>query len=357
MKVVIYTQYLESGGAEKRASVYANYLFTHGLDVSIVTMYKTEKEYFVEKDIPRHFVSESHNEYLKLSKKQRLSGLKKHLLDINPDVVISFLPTFSFYATLAVKFDKRLKHIKLVHSVTLYQRKYSFFERCVDFACCLYADRITLQCNEQLKCNKLFKKKCIVSYNPITDKWNDNIERQYDKLSVISVGRMTKQKNFEMAIKAVAKAHTINDNISLDIYGDGPSKNKLVALVEKLNAREYVRILPFSYKLDEEFAKHNVYLSTSRFEGFPNALAEAMMSGLVCLSILCPTGPKEIIDDKVNGVLFKGEEELPSILVALSNNKYLCSSFCRQARKKAKAYFEDSVVLPKYLEEISKIIL
>ena len=96
MKVAIYTQHLESGGAEKRASVYANYLFAHGLDVSIVTMYKTEKEYFVEKDIPRHFVSESHNEYLKLSKKQRLNGLKKHLLDINPDVVISFLPTFSF---------------------------------------------------------------------------------------------------------------------------------------------------------------------------------------------------------------------------------------------------------------------
>ena len=43
MKVVIYTQYLESGGAEKRASVYANYLFTHGVDVSIVTMRSEER--------------------------------------------------------------------------------------------------------------------------------------------------------------------------------------------------------------------------------------------------------------------------------------------------------------------------
>ena len=356
MKVVIYTQYLESGGAEKRASVYANYLFKQGVDVSLVTMHRTEKEYYVEKGIPRYFVSESLVEYLKLSKKQRLAELKKHLLNIQPDIVISFLPTFSFYATLAVKFDKRLKHIKLVHSVTLYQRKYSFFERCVDFICCLCADKISLQCQEQLKCNRLFKKKCIVSFNPIHDSWSENIDRQYDKLSIISVGRMTKQKNFEMAINAVARAHASNENISLDIFGEGPTKDKLVTLVSRLNASDYIRIFPFSYNLKEEFAKHNAFLSTSRFEGFPNALVEAMMSGLVCLSTPCPTGPKEIIDDSVNGFLCKDVEELSSKLIELSKDKVACKDIGKQARKKAKECFEDSVVLPKYLKEISKII-
>ena len=357
MKVVIYTQYLESGGAEKRASVYANYLFKQGVDVSLVTMYKTEKEYFVEKGIPRCFVADSLDDYLKLSKKQRLAGLKNHLLNIKPDVVISFLPTFSFYATLAVKFDKRLKHTtKLVHSVTLYQRKYSLFERCVDFLCCLYADKISLQCQEQLKCNRLFKKKCIVSFNPIHDSWDDKNVREYDNLSIISVGRMTKQKNFEMAINAMAKAHASNKNIFLDILGEGPTKEKLISLVNKLNANDYIRILPFSYDLKEEFVKHNVYLSTSRFEGFPNALVEAMMSGLVCLSTSCPTGPKEIIDDGENGFLFKNADELSSKLVELSENKVVCKEIGKQARKKAKECYEDSVVLPKYLKEISKIV-
>ena len=356
MRVVIYTQFFYGGGAEKRASVYANYLFNNGVDVHAVTMHKTETEYHIEKGIPRYYVSDSLDEYLKLSKKQRLNGLKKHLLDIKPDIVISFLPTFSFYAVLATKFDKRFKHIKLVHSVALYQRKYSFKERIVDFACCLYADRISLQCKEQLKCNKLFKKKCTVSFNPIEDKWSDNIERSYEKITAISVGRLTKQKNFEMAIRSIAKAHEINKNISLHIYGDGPLKEKLVNLVNKLSAKEYIKINPFSHNLEEEFVKHNVFISTSRFEGFPNALAEAMMSGLVCLSTPCPTGPKEIIDDQENGYLFKNEEQLSSYLIELAKDQEKCINLSNAARKKAKLCVEDNVVLPQYLEEISKIV-
>ncbi|MBO4668273.1 MAG: glycosyltransferase [Bacilli bacterium] len=355
MRVVIYTQYFYGGGAEKRASVYANYLYKHGVDVHAVTMYKTEKEYEIEKGLPRYFVSDSLGEYLKLGKKQRLNGLKKHLLDINLDIVISFLPTFSFYAVLAIKFDKRLKHIKLVHSVALYQRKYSFKERIVDFLCCLHADRISLQCKEQLKCNRLFKKKCFVSFNPIKDNWSNEINRTYDILSIITVGRLTKQKNFKLAIKAINKIHATNKNVSLDIYGDGELKDKLERLINELNANEYIKIHPFSNNLKEEFLNYNVYLSTSRYEGFPNSLVEAMMSGLICLSTPCPTGPKEIIDNGVNGFLFKSIDELADVLDRLKNDKALCNKISIEGRKKAKECFEDKVVLPTYLEEISKI--
>ena len=355
MRVVIYTQYFYGGGAEKRASVYANYLYTHGVDVHAITMYKTEKEYEIEKELPRYYVSNSLEDYLKLSKKQRLNGLKKHLLDIKPDIIISFLPTFSFYATLAIKFDKRLKHIKLVHSVALYQRKYSFKERIVDFLCCLYADRISLQCKEQLKCNRLFKKKCFVSFNPIKDNWSDDNDRTYDKLSLFSVGRLTKQKNFELAIKAINKIHATNENISLDIYGDGELKDKLERLIKELNANEYIKIHPFSNNLKEQFLKFNIYLSTSKYEGFPNSLVEAMMSGLVCLSTPCPTGPKEIIDNGINGFLFKNIDELADILDKLKNDRSLCNKISIEGRKKAKYCFEDKVVLPAYLEEIPKI--
>ncbi len=355
MRVVIYTQYFYGGGAEKRASVYANYLYTHGVDVHAITMYKTEEEYEIEEGLPRYFISDSLEDYLKLSKKRRLNGLKKHLLDIKPDIVISFLPVFSFYAALAIKFDKRLKHIKLVHSIALYQRKYSFKERIVDFLCCLYADRISLQCKEQLKCNRLFKKKCFVSFNPIKDNWPDEINRTYDKLSLISVGRLTKQKNFELAIKAINKIHATNENISLDIYGDGELKDKLDRLINELNASEYIKIHPFSNNLKKEFLNYNVFLSTSRYEGFPNSLVEAMMSGLICLSTPCPTGPKEIMDNGINGFLFKNADELTIILDNLKSDKTLCNKISIEGRKKAKDCFEDKVVLPAYLEEISKI--
>ena len=354
MKVVIYTHYLKSGGAEKRASVIANYFHLHNIDVSIVTMHKVEEEYFVEQEISRYYVADSFNEYKQLSKKKRLLKLRNILINIKPDIIISFLSTYSFYATLAVRRSKELKNTKLIHAVTLYQKKYGLFERMVDRYCCRHADKIMLQCHEQLKCNKPFKNKCFVCYNPISDKWNDFIERDYSKLSLISAGRLTDQKNFSLTINAVAEAHKTNKNISLDIYGNGPLKEELNELINKLNASEYIKIYPFSFNLASEFEKHNVFVLSSKFEGFPNTLAEAMMSGLVCLSTPCPTGPSEIITDNSVGILYKNDKALCDNLLSLSKDLNLCRVMGQNARKSVKDRFEDKAVLPKLLEDISK---
>lgn len=355
MEIVIYTHYFKGGGAEKRASVYANYLFSHGVDVTLVSMHKTESEYYIQPGIKRCFVAESEEEYKKISKVGRLKRLKKILLDLKPTIVISFLTTYALYASIATKFCKQLKGVKLIYMVTLYQRKYGLKSKIVDWLSCLFADKISLQCKEQLKCNKLFKKKCLINYNPIEDSWHDDIERDYSRLSIISVGRLTDQKNFQLTIKGVALAHQVKNSISLDIFGDGPYKTKLQKLIKKLKAENFVKIHPFSFDLPKQFESHNVLISSSKYEGFPNGLVEGMMSGLVCLSTPCPTGPSEIIKQKVNGLMFKNRRELSENLLFLLSDSQLCKQISKQSRASVRARFLPDVVLPKLLSDLKNV--
>lgn len=355
MKVVIYTHYLKGGGAEKRAATYANYLFNSGVDVHVVTMHPVEQEYELNSNIARHFVAQSKDEYFKLSPGKRMKGLRSLLADVRPDIVVSFLTTYGLYACLAKRHCEELKDTKLIYAVSLYQRKYSLKSRFIDFLCCLLSDRISLQCHEQLKCNRLFKKKCIVNYNPIHDRW-DYYKREYSSLSIVSVGRLTKQKHFDLTIKAVHDAHITNPKISLDIYGSGPLKVKLQKLIKKLDAESYIKINEFSFNLPEVLKEHNVMISSSRYEGFPNGLAEGMLSGLVCLSTPCPTGPKEMIENCKNGMLFNGRRELVECIIKLGSNPELCEAISVNSRNTVLEKFEASVVLPKFLNDISNTI-
>ena len=78
------------------------------------------------------------------------------------------------------------------------------------------------------------------------------------------------------------------------------------------------------------------------------------MAGLVCLSTPCPTGPKEIIKSGKNGILFNDSNELSSNLLELISDANKCLELSKNARDTAKQYFEDVIVLPNYLENISK---
>lgn len=355
MKIAIYTQHLSSGGAEKRASIYSNYFAEKGIDVCLITMYKVSVEYKLNSNVERYCVAENKEEYHKLSKFERLKKLREIIRQLRPEKIISFLPIFTCYAILAIKFKKDLKKIKIIHSVTLYQRKYKPLNRLIDLFCCLFANAICLQCKEQLKCNWLFKKKCFVSYNPIIDNFDSTTHKNFNVLSIISAGRLTKQKNFEFAIKAVAKAHKDIPNIKYDIFGKGPQKDKLAELINKLKAGNYIELHEFSPNILDEYKKHNIILSTSKYEGFPNGLAEGMMTGLVGLSTPCKSGPCEIIENEVNGFLFKKESELINILSKLSLDKDLCIKLSKNAHEICLHKFNHQQILDTYLEQIGKI--
>ena len=135
--------------------------------------------------------------------------------------------------------------------------------------------------------------------NPLRD-----LESHLDvkrKNIVINVGRMVPEKGQTYLLDAFAQIE--NDGWELLILGDGPLRPELEIQAQLLNISDKVQ-MPGSVKnVDEWLAKSSIFAFSSISEGFPNALVEAMSAGLPCVSFDCDAGPRDIIQNEVNGYL------------------------------------------------------
>ena len=176
------------------------------------------------------------------------------------------------------------------------------------------------------------------------------------KSRVMSVGTLGGKKNQQALMRAFA-AIDASAGWSLDFVGDGPDRQSLEALREKLALQDSVCFLGQRSDVNQLLQESHIFAFTSLTEGFPNALAEAMAAGCACISYDCPTGPSELIDHGVNGFLVEpgDEAEYARLLQRLMDEPELREEFSRNARKSIKR-FEASVVLGRLEEMIEEAI-
>lgn len=139
---------------------------------------------------------------------------------------------------------------------------------------------------------------------------------------ILGVGRHYHVKGMDRLIKAFWQ---LNDNewVLHLAGGNGPETNNLKDLVIKLELEEKVVFLGELKNIDEEFSKSSIFVMTSRSEGFPNALCEAMASGLPCISYDIVAGPSDIISHNENGILIPDgdTEKLTSAISTLMRSQ------------------------------------
>jgi glycosyltransferase involved in cell wall biosynthesis len=143
--------------------------------------------------------------------------------------------------------------------------------------------------------------KSIVILNPIMD--DDLPMPQIERKSkIVSVGRLSPEKNFKMLISSYAMLN--KNNYTLHIYGDGPQKNELVDLIEKVGLQDRIFLEGHVNRVVDKIADAEIFVLCSDLEGMPNALIEAMAMGLACISTDFPSGAaRELITNKENGIL------------------------------------------------------
>ena len=141
-------------------------------------------------------------------------------------------------------------------------------------------------------------------YNPLTLKPGPRSDGQQKKF--LAVGRFSpKHKGFDLLIKAFAIFAQRNVEWQLDILGDGPEKNKLAQMIVEEGLEGRIRLHPFTNGIQAYYSSASIYVLSSRWEGMPLVLVEAMSHGLPIIASDIPTC-KELLSDF--GLFFRNED-------------------------------------------------
>ena len=133
-------------------------------------------------------------------------------------------------------------------------------------------------------------------------------KRPADRRIIIAMGRMDQFKGHDLLLNAFASIKDRHPNWSLIILGEGAQRQELESLRDRLALGNRVS-MPGLVKNPEDYLRQaDLFVMSSRFEGLPLSLGEAMASGLAVISTDCPTGPREMITDGVDGLLVPNED-------------------------------------------------
>jgi len=171
---------------------------------------------------------------------------------------------------------------------------------------------------ENLEENQMFYGKLKFLPDPIIDlksfgilkKEKTDIHKEFSKdKSILSIGRLTKQKNFSFLIKCFKKILNKHENLNLFIIGEGELKKDLEELINKENLNEKVFLLGFKDNVYKYLNNCKCFILSSFWEDPGFVLIEAGIANATIISSNCPNGPVEILESGKNGYLFKSNNE------------------------------------------------
>lgn len=187
---------------------------------------------------------------------------------------------------------------------------------------------------------------CIPNINPLNIEESNQISCLSRKKRAIAVGRLVPQKGFDMVIKMWSLLCKDIKDWELVIIGDGYLFDELNSQIKALNLEDQVKILPPTKQIEKEYLQSSLYLMTSRYEGLPMVLIEAMACGLPCVSFDCECGPRDVISDGVDGFLIQPEDlNLFSEKVKmLIHNDKMRFQFSQNAFKKSENFSKNKIM-------------
>ncbi|WP_240197443.1 glycosyltransferase family 4 protein [Nonomuraea lactucae] len=174
---------------------------------------------------------------------------------------------------------------------------------------------------------------------------------------VVAAGRLVWQKGFDLLVPAFGQAARRHADWELRIFGSGTRRAALAALVGRNGLDGRVRLMGRTNRLDGELAHASVYALSSRFEGLPMVMIEAMGHALPVAAFDCPTGPGDVLTHEVDGLLVPPEDVggLAAALDRLMGDRELRLRLGAAAARTARSYAPDAV-MPLWVDLFTRLL-
>lgn len=311
MRILFLVGSLRMGGAERVVSRLANHWAENGKEVCVATV-REEASDFYELDgrVQRvafdlnYSVRHRYQRYIKYVRTLWATG--KVIREFKPDVVISFVTGVNFRA-LAVKPFFSMPFIISERTNPDKQRINARGAR-IRRLIYGYADKVVFVSEGVSDAYPwLPKEKKTVIYNPAIALPN-SLDQRASEHSIVALGRLHPVKGHDLLIKAFELIAHQHPTWSLKIFGEGDFRKELEKQIAGSTVADRISLEGFTRSPEESLRTAGVFVLSSRHEGFPNALVEAMSMGLPCISFDCPFGPAELISHGRNGLLVPPED-------------------------------------------------
>ena len=339
---------LSGGGAERFVSNLSNHLAKKNYEICIL-IFEDMKPYY---DLDEKILVKSLG--CKVERGSRFKArlqiawnilyrtvkfVRKEIKSFQPDVVMPFLPQADISCYLAS--SKRRKY-KLICSERNDPNERFWAVRKILGYIYKKSDMLVCQSNKVVDYyQSVDESKKVVIANPVDPRIIPSFVSTESSPRIVSAGRLDFQKNYSLLINAFADAYPfLPKDTSLTIYGEGPERSQLEKLAVKKKMNNNIHFPGLSNNLLNEISDAALFVLCSDFEGFPNALLEAMVVGLPVISTDFRTGTARTLIGEMNGSI-----------IPVGDQHKLCETiieYMSDKSKRTKIRLNNRMLLEKY---------
>ena len=189
---------------------------------------------------------------------------------------------------------------------------------------------------------------CILNNSPFSI-----LHSQFPK-TVLAVGRLHEQKGFDLLLQAWQPIEKYYPEWQLRIVGEGPKRAELETQVRELTLRHAI-IAGRTENVADEYSSASLFVLSSRYEGLPLALIEAMWCGTPCVAFNCPQGPAELLADGRGWLVENGNvEKLTQQIIYAISHPEEAAARAQKAQAFAQATYSEAAIMPRWIRIIEQ---